>query len=300
LINIEKAKTSKNGKRVLQVTRRDLEEYFSHSTGYHDVYQCPVCPELVNNSEFDGCKLYINNNKNLGYCFRCETVFVYEESYNLEFEAKEFEKKTKIVEIPNTQYDMWYWTHPISALLPEHPIMTYLKTERKYQHSMETLSAYNVRWCDMGNKSVLIFPNELDDKGQTNFFQYKVLGGTRKYITICPPPIMWLETSISNSGKLTLVEGVFDALAVGGACMCGKTLSDMQQQQLREFCLNTDFESILLMLDGDVPEENCRKKAEEVKKIAGGKLVSYMILPDNLDPEEAMGVNFNFKNNIVI
>lgn len=281
-ITLERAKVSKNGHRLLQVTYRDLDPYFSHSNGDHDVYVCPICPELGKSVE--DTKLYINNSKKIGYCFRCETVFVFEESYNLEIEVKEFLKQTKKSDKkkPDKKFDVLSWTNPITE--PCQEVENYLKTQRAYQHPTEILDRFSVRWSKIKDKILLVFPNSLDENGLTDFFQYKVLGDAKKYVSVGPPPIMWLDLYKST---IILVEGVFDGIAAFGCPICGKTLSEYQKSELREKCLNSDLRKVILLLDGEISEEKMQKKAESIKSLVSGQEVCYAKLPNEMDPEEA-------------
>ena len=281
MINLDKLKTTASGKRLLQVTHRDLEPFFSSATGDNSIYECPVCNDGSN-------KLYISNLKNIGHCFKCETIFVFEESYNLEFEATAFvrEMKKKVDIIPAT-YDVLSWTHSILELPDSHVIRSYLTKSRCINYSNFMLDNYGVRWVSLNSEmNLLIFPSDLDQDGYTDFFQYKHLESSMKYISVGIPPIMWLNKVGST---MILAEGVFDAIATRGACLCGKSISEKQKLQLQKYCLsNNELEKIILMLDGDVSCENCLKKGEILKSVSNGRQVYIASLPNGLDPEETV------------
>ena len=283
----QKVKQLKDGRRLAVVTFSELQPFYAFNSGGQSVYKCPFCQHFYQSkSGYEGYKLYIDEVKRKGYCFRCETIVVFEESYDLAVETANFTKELKEDHKPK-KYDVDGWTQAASQV---QTVLDYLKT-RKIQYTPAVLDRYHMRYGEAQGVPLLIIPNDLHPDDQTtNFFQYKVLDLSLpypKYVTMCATPLMWLQSSVERTGRIFLVEGVFDGVAVDGVPMLGKTLSDGQQKQMREFCLkHKSIKNVTVAPDGDLNDKQIERLLKLVKKVCNDIPVFLAKLPSGTDPED--------------
>lgn len=284
-LDVNKIRQSKKGKEIITVSRNELQPFFSHVSADQNVYKCPFCPDRGH--EGKGNKLYMNESKGIGQCFTCQLIVIFEESYNLEREVDNFKKKDFKPKDEKKVLDIMSWTTPA---VDSEIAMNYIKS-RKADYPPATVERYNLRFAEIKGVPVLIFPNEIAADGTTDFFQFKVLDeklSYLKYTSVGCPPLMWLDMTVQITDSLILVEGVFDAMAINGIPMIGKTLSDRQQKQLREFCLvnHSKIKHIIVAPDGDVSAEDREKLAKLTQAVSCEIPVFEAKLPANSDPED--------------
>lgn len=282
-LDLTKLRQTKKGKDLIVVTRKDLSDLYSHNARGNSVYKCPFCKERGH--EGQGAKLFMNEIKGSGWCFVCNLVVVYEESYDIFVEAKNY--KTVFNKAPEKKsFDIMSWTVPATESAVA---LKYIST-RPFQYTPGIIERYNIRFAEVDSVPVLVMPNFIKD-GQTDFFQYKVLMEDHpysKYMTMGSPPLMWLALNSKESKDIILVEGLFDAIAITGVPLLGTTLSDEQGNQLRAFCLkHAEIKRIIIALDGSVSHRDKRSLSEYVKSISNEIPVFVAYLPGTMDPEEA-------------
>jgi len=291
-LDVSKIQATPKGKEVLVVTATELQPYFAYSLGKQEVYKCPLCPDRGHKGR--GYKLYLDPHKGQGYCFVCQLIYVFNECYDLGVETTKWKQRFKEKEEAEKRFEVISWTRDVAALPPEHECTNYFTTKRCMVHPPVLLQQHNIRYTEAyaGYPGTLIFPNDVDQTGITNFFQYKVIDERYqlpKYLQICAPPLMWLDLHAKLSNKIILVEGVFDALATFGVAMLGKALSEKQQKELREYCLShQSLEKIIVAPDGEVENELSEKLCQAIKSLSNGVPVYFARLPEGKDPENVV------------
>ena len=269
----------------------ELAGRFKRQSNNHSIYSCQVCEDQGGESKD---KLYINSNTNKGYCFQCQSIFFMDSSYDLDYETKNFsEKLYKEVEDKISSYSLRCWTEPI-ADRPE--TLERLLSSRPMKHSLESLEFYGIRVGKTPSfDEMIIFPDTLNENLETPFFQYKVLDEDYlgpKYVTMTSPPLLRLDEVAKAEGRIILVEGIFDAIAVKGVPLFGRSISKSQADRLREYCfLSSSMKEIILMLDGSVSTSEVMAQVDIIKKVKLDIPLRVVSLPDKHDPEEVFSKN---------
>ena len=292
-----KVKKTAKGKDIITVTRTELAAFFHRTSGENNIYSCPFCAHRGHTGT--GYKLFMNELRGIGWCHVCQLILVYEESYDLGNEVQQFVKTFKEKDEPPEWWDVNSWTIAASES-PE--IRNYVDT-RKIKYSDQVLDRYHIRLGrvtvpDLNNVGlfitvpVMMFPNDFKDE-KTDFFQYKCLDPTislPKYVTICSAPLVWLESNALSTKQIIIVEGLFDAIAVQGCAMTGKTLSDKQQRQLRDFCLHhPEVEQVIVAPDNDLSQKEQDKLMKTTKSLVGDIPLFKATIPSNCkDPEDVV------------
>lgn len=278
--------TPKKKRDVIKVTREELQPFFHGVSGDQSIFKCPFCVERGHKG--DGYKLYVDEVKGKGWCFTCQLIVIFDEVYDLKTEVDKFVKKDFTPTEVDKILDVMSWTSPASEC---DVTIDYLKG-RKVSYNHIAADRYNLRFAEIGGTPVLVIPNELQTKIATNCFQIKVLDESKafsKYVTFGTVPLMWLDLTLKLTDTLILVEGVFDAMAVTGVPLLGKTISSRQQKQLREVCIATSgIEQIVIALDGEVKAKDKLNLAKLVQSVSNEIPVAIAHLPDELDPEEVV------------
>ena len=213
------ARVSANGKTY--GVRSDLGDPLRYSAETQEaVFLCPYCEYLADKADTTG-KLYYNEHKGMGHCFRCGTV-VHDDAERTEIERvdreitlKEQERteQIKIREQLKTQrYGLSFWT--VDALTVE-GAKSYLNQRGL---SDAEIVKWNLRACISPDTGIVI-PNQTYPKDQTDFFQVRRLGiapdDKLKYRNPknAEKPIFNLQRVTAIRTHVIVAEGVFSAMA---------------------------------------------------------------------------------------
>ena len=202
---------------------------FIKMSGGQEVYNCPWCETKYGpNSTGKYPKLYIDPNKGVGICYRCNTVVVVGDPNDPKKKVKRIlsEREEEILE---------------PVLLPEvHPVKKTLHRILNRSPYIETLGISNLAILEtpIGTETYPLFPFLLDSIP----YSYQIwLGKTPKYYTFPGPKVFYSPTGLKLDDRLeelTIVEGVFDALGAlylgypNPIAVLGNTLSKRQKHLL--------------------------------------------------------------------
>lgn len=122
----------------------------------------------------------------------------------------------------------------------------------------------------------------------TDFYVLRYLDGNQpKYMfPSMPKPLMFCHRH--SSKRLTLVEGVFDALAFPGEAhpMLGDAISQTQIDEIKMCLLLYDIKKICLILDGGEREKKTSMTQGRRLANALNRRIFVYLLPDGKDPDE--------------
>jgi hypothetical protein len=279
----------------------ELGKSKSCSDGRHLRFNCPYCPDIRGKAD-DDYKLYFNKHKEVGMCFKCNTIVVLEsdgEIPSLETIKQHFE----------SMFEFLYCLPKPSPVIPEFDIsfsvpafedkdvMNYLRS-RNHPLSDELIAYWDLRACTLGGKKYVLIPNMINGN-KTDYYQMRIANKN------APKNERWNSpnTSIKPLFKihkfkwddLVLVEGVFSATAIGANAipLLGKYLTGHQLSQLYDkFSVFGYPKRVFIVLDGGSFERKLANKIyHKLKKMFIATTDIYKInLPHGKDPDEVESV----------
>jgi hypothetical protein len=258
--------------------------------GKEHIYLCPYCQELGKKQDDKG-KFYFNFVKNIGHCWRCETVVVSSAIRSTEVIRQQLNEKSEGEKYLEQVLSIDSWTCPIEE---ERSSYHYMINDRKI--FTEVLRLFNVRACTRPRTGI-VFCNKI--------WKDEILGSLTDFLTIRNvfshvkhtilreqvKPLLWSTKLFSQ--KLIVVEGTISGLSayqhldgeLSPIVLLGKTLSEFQKGQLRDLTSKYYIKEIYICCDGGY-FENSLKIAKEVYSIIIGTEVLVTKLPWNKDPNQ--------------
>lgn len=233
----------------------------SKTTGGEFLFFCPFCGHHKR-------KFQINVEKELCHCWVCNSKFrsfytlfkalnlppsqlklVERESYKPENDT--YEESEKVLELP-TEYKLLHnqkssWNYNVAK--------SYLK---KRGITDQDILKYQIGYCDTGTYAGRIIIPSFDSNWNLNYFVARsYLDSVLKYKN--PPAsknTVIFESMIDWSEPITLVEGIFDAIAIkrNAIPLLGKTIP----QSLRESILLNGVKDIIIALDSDAKTDSTK------------------------------------------
>lgn len=268
---------------------------FRKSKGKSGVEIMVCCPFCVSNGEPTKdrkYKLYMNPNKGIYRCWRCDASGQLRDIFG---ELKELENMVPAAHqqptaIP-TNIDPPGSLLYLTDLELGHPAIEYLTESRAVRFDpVEVQNVFGGRYCQQGKifagmyntTNTLIFPIFLN--GVLVGWQSRMLADpdqlTDEYMTIAgfrkdedgewirPPKyftspgfpkgeVVFNWDVATQTPYLVIVEGVFDAMAIGpsGIATLGKGVTDRQIANIIDFCGQRPDIHVIIMLDDDAQEE---------------------------------------------
>lgn len=246
---------------LVKLNKLDAELVKSTQNDEERVYKCPLCvekrklygkkptPDLLG-------KLYINVEKEMGLCFRCNTIVIIGYSINNAIEklAKTFESMINQID-PYGLPDINIESYKSAVEVPE--AMEYLRKRNPFISS-SLIKLLDMRWYQkikkftddktgkikIINRRGILTPIKFKINGELRIksFQIRFLTEDKKFrfYTLDGVKSIYCLSSISEGSKITLVEGIFDAIAADllgypfPVAILGKSISKFQISQLRE------------------------------------------------------------------
>lgn len=290
--------------------KSDLGDPVRYSAESHEsVYVCPYCEPLVGKADDTG-KLYYNERKGIGHCFRCGTIVhddaerTMDEEVDREISMRDMEIKEQLQireKLTRQQYGLGFWT--TSAID--------VKPAKHYLNARGMTDAEIVRWdlraCTSPDVGIVI-PNRILPKDRTDFFQIRRLGiapdDKLKYRNPknAEKPIFNLHSVAQPRTRVVVAEGVFSAIAADRASQAlarkveqpivavatyGKSIKKIHTTLFSEIEPISEF---YICYDGGEwwSSINAAKALSTL-----GKPVSVIMLPFGCDPEESGDEIFN-------
>jgi hypothetical protein len=258
--------------------------------GKEDIYKCPYCQELGKSPDEQG-KFYFNTIKNVGHCWRCETVIISTSLRPVESIRRQLDEKPEEERYDSQLLSIDSWTVPIRELKNSY---IYMVQERKI--SPEVLRIFNIRACSIPRTGVVFCNKTWMDPISgylTDFLTIRNVFSKMKHTIIREQvkPLLWSTKPFSN--KLIIVEGPISGLSafqhldgeISPAVLLGKSFSELQKAQLRELVSWNFVKEVYVCCDGGF-FENTLKIAKEVYRIIPHTEVLVTKLPWNKDPND--------------
>jgi len=302
-------------KTVIRVDEFNAPKVGETKDGEETIYKCPFCSEKrlhygKSGTPDDLGKLYINKLKNIGLCFRCNTIVVTNWSVDNAVD-KLTESLTNVLSqsldidftgIPSITLNQY----PNASSIPE--AIDYIRSRNAFI-TPALMDSLGLKWYDRPmhaydileekhtiiHRTGIVTPIKLPTPASfdTKSFQIRfVTHNKARFYTLDGMKLAFTPYPTQTESKVTFCEGTWDAIALGmmgfpnPIALLGKTLTEFQSQQLRPsfptscyLCL--DDKTCNESLYGDV-----RKKLPSVSRI---KKVDFY----GQDPEEYYVSNMN-------
>ena len=267
----------------------DLKEPLN-KTDSHDVYSCPYCDTIHGKTRDEEGKLYYSPKKNIGFCFRCESVVLNKDSlFSREhlislLENNEEENLLENINKYDKQNLDLSWT---TCALENEIVRDYIKSRGI---SEDTIKEFNVRACNTPKIGV-VFIDKLEH-GITNFFQIRNITKNKYhrhlFLKGAIKPVSWLW-KINPDKPVILCEGFASALSayehldkdVYPVVATGKTITKFQLHLFSEVSKNV--KEITICYDGGFVKE-AMKSAKSIYNF--GFTIFIMNLPLDKDPND--------------
>jgi hypothetical protein len=263
---------------------------FVRKQGSEDIYKCPYCHQLGKSPDEEG-KFYFNFLKNIGHCWRCNTVIISQATRSSDVLRQFLDEKPEQERYQKQILSLDSWTCPIEE---ETYSYHYMIKERKI--FPEVLRLFKVRACTRPRTGV-VFCNKV--------WEEEILGTLTDFLTIRNifskvkhtilreqvKPLLWSSQAFTN--KFIIVEGTISGLsayqyldgALSPLVLLGKSISELQKKQLYELSNKFFAKEVYICCDGGF-FENTLKIAKEVYSILPSTEVLVTKLPWKSDPNE--------------
>lgn len=265
----------------------------------HWIYFCPNCALKRGRPDRDG-KLYYSFEKNVGYCFKCNTVFypkvdenkLVDHEYNLAL-------NNMINKLNDNNYpspsEIKYDFQPLNLEARE-----YLKSRHMF---LNILSNYlNLRLWN-GTTMGIVTPFYIDNKIAKFQVRFNTEDHKKRYYTSPGEKLLYSPMKLFNDYKLkseptiTLVEGTYDAIAAmilgypNPVAVLGSSLSHYQLYLLRKCLVENAY---VMMDDAEISYSLFKPLRKSVPSISHLKCVKYK----EKDPEEILKRNLKNPDNL--
>jgi len=267
----------------------------------HFIYYCPNCEYKRDRHDRDG-KFYWSKEKSVGYCHKCVTAFfpesnesvVHQELNNtITATISRLRNEERFIDPPRIQFDFDELTLENLAYLKSRHL--FLPILAKYLHC----KSWN------GSKKGTVFPFfyknyisgfqarfHTDDKSS----RYYTSGGNHK-ILYSPVHVFTNFNLRPWDGTITLVEGIFDAIAAlimgypSPLAVFGSSVSAYQILLLRKLLPDNAF---IMMDNKDISWAIAKQIKKEVKSISDTQIIHF----NGLDPEEHFKIQLEDKDKL--
>lgn len=256
-------------------------------------YYCPYCDTVHGKSKDTKGSVSFDNKKMSGYCFRCGTFITHDGLQDLEYikskilknkQAEESKKDNKLLKID--------WLKPI---FDNKEVVEYM-----YRRFIvpETLERFKIKACD--SPDGVVFINKVIEEEYTDFMQARFINDNNfKHVFLVDliKKLCWLHLAESNN--LIICEGFTDGLSayqhsegkLHPIILGGKTITDLQIEELREFCNKHKEVNITVCLDGGFFEDTL-KVANKIYQNCYNTNVNVMPMPFKKDLNEISSNKF--------
>jgi hypothetical protein len=265
-------------------------KFYVRRQGKEDIYLCPYCQELGKTQDDKG-KFYFNTVKNVGHCWRCETIIVSSELRSPKIIRQQLDEKTDDEKYKEQTLSIDNWTMPIEE---QRNSYHYMIQDRKI--FPEVLRLFDVRACTIPRTGA-VFCNKIwidPILGRlTDFLTIRNIFANVKHTIIREQvkPLLWSDKTFSN--KFIIVEGPISGLSayqyldgsVSVLSLLGKTISELQKKQLYELSHKSIVKEIYVCCDGGY-FENTLKTAREIYSALMSTEILVTKLPWGLDPNQ--------------
>lgn len=271
----------------------DLKEVKSISYNGKIRYFCPYCDSVHNKTKDKAGCLTFDKNKMSGYCFRCGTFVTHDGLQDLEFINSKLLKQHRINNDTNNNKILKIdWLIPI---FDNKEVLDYM-----YRRFIETktLERFNVKACS--SPDGVVFVNQIIENKYTDFMQVRFINDNNfKHIFLedVVKKLCWLHLAKTNN--LIVCEGYTDGLSayqhskgnLNPIILGGKTITDLQIEELKNFCSKYKEVNVIVCLDGGFFEETL-KVANKIYQSCYNTKVQVMHMPFKLDLNEISSYKF--------
>jgi len=230
---------------------------FVKTSGTQEVYNCPWCETKYGpNDKGFYPKLYIDPDKGVGICYRCNTVVIIGDKDD------PTRKLRRMAEAPPEVFE----EAPLPEVFPVNHTKERLLARSPYLKDLP-LNRLALGEAKIGREWVPIFPFLID--GRPYGYQLWLGREDMKYYTYEAPKVPYSPTGISTSkdyDTITLVEGVFDALgaywlkypnpmAILGSTVSRRELELLRSLRPKKICVYLDESPLSMVLGIKLVEE---------------------------------------------
>lgn len=274
----------------------DLVQFVKNAgTLGEQVWICPYCLELTGRSDRSG-HFYYNSIKQVGKCFKCETIITSDEIRSIEAIRQQLDSPSDEEAYNNQVLNFDTWTTKIRAC------KDYLVRRRGIWP--QTIEKFELRETSYNQRAGVVFINKLftrNNKTYTDFLQIRNIGEDikQKYSNLAGviKPLCWTERVTRDT--VMLVEGFISGMAawqhvdgeIDPLIMLGKSLNKIQLKQLKILCLTKDIKKVFVICDGGFLEDSIK-----IARVLGRELYSQEIMVTKLfydkDPAELTRAKF--------
>jgi hypothetical protein len=271
----------------------DLRDIKSTSHDGKVRYFCPYCDSVHGRSpDKEGC-LVFNQNTLSGYCFRCETLVTHDGLKSLDYIKSQIEKHSEKERGENLLKIDW--------LIPIENNPEALEYIQSRYITSGTLRRFNVMSFD--DPLAVVYINKILPEDCTDFLQGRFIKDKdfkHAFIKNTVKPLCWLH--LAESPNLILCEGFTDGLSayqhgkyngdtLHPVVLGGKTITEDQIQELREYCSNYSKVVINVCMDGGFFEDTL-KIASKVYQTCYNAELNVIHMPYGKDLNEISSSTF--------
>ena len=265
-------------------------------------YNCPYCIEKRGKADDDG-KLFVNTEKGVGFCFKCETKIILNNKNEISVVGRELLEKKIIDEKKESCLDMSF-----ELATNKEWALSYFESRGINE---TTVAKLGIRCTEVPYNAV-IFCNKVDEYNKCNFYQMRAVDKevhktwrfyTPKGVTIPP---CWTHVN-PEADTIFICEGFGSGASLfqesnyesGLIVLCGKSLTSFQKKGIVDY-IDKKRREIIVAIDGGFDNE-IQKVLDFL--IKGGMLrrehkISVMRMPEDKDPNDLLleGSLSNFIN----
>lgn len=271
----------------------DLKEVKNVSYNGKIRYFCPYCDTIHGRAkDKSGCVVFDKRSMS-GYCFRCNTFITHDGLQDLEYIKAKILKQKQIADSKKENKLLKIdWLTPIwenkEAL------------EYMYRRFIvdETMERFNIKACSLPDG--VVFINKVIEDNYTDFMQARFINDNNfKHVFLedLVKKLCWLH--LADDNNLIICEGFTDGLSayqhsegrLHPIILGGKTITDLQIEQLREFCSKYKDVNIIVCMDGGFFEDTL-KVANKIYQSCYNTKVKVMSMPFNKDLNEISSTKF--------
>ena len=270
----------------------DLKKVRSFSYNGKTRYYCPYCDTVHGKTpDTEGC-LSFNQKTLSGYCFRCGTVVTHDGLKDLEYVQSQLLQKEEETNKTLLKVD---WLKPVFDN-PE--VLDYMHSRYITNY---TLKRFNIRACDTPDG--VVFINKIIDDEYTDFMQARFVNDPdfkHAFLKDLQKKLCWLH--LADTNNLIICEGFTDGLSayqhskgsLNPIIVGGKTITDQQLGELKDFCKNYKEVNIVVCMDGGFFEDTL-KVANRIYQSCYNTIVKVMPMPYNKDLNEITSADYKIQ-----
>lgn len=268
----------------------DLNKIRSKSYNGNSRYFCPYCDTINGKTpDEEGCVIW-NHKKQSGYCFRCNTLITHDGLPDIEY------IKSKLIKEEENPEDQLLKIDWLQSIEENKEVLDYMHSR---YISTSTLKKFNVKACSDPLDGV-VFINKVIDNDYTDFMQARFINSTEfkhAFLKDLNKKLCWLH--LCDSNDLIVCEGFTDGLSayqhsdytLNPIILGGKTITNFQIDELKEFCNEYKNVNITVCMDGGFFEDTL-KVANKIYQNCYNTIIHVMPMPFNKDLNEINSLEY--------